>query len=731
MRYIYISIILFSIALFSLEENKSKDDDKWSKNISISIENILSKLNISNNSSCFKSIKNKISKIYLYSDIDIISNPMNEFACNNFSLIYYLFVYKLKENAFFDDNVKKNILKFSSYENRFSTGLCIPKECEYDIENNIFYKGKINNSKIIKLFNNTLNTTSLIYLKKENIKEDIKIKIIKYSFYIYIMLRLIISILGDYYFGNKNKYDMNKSINKLNEYIEDNNSNNNTINTEIFADKIIPDETKIEKKNFLIYFNLWKNFNIYNSGKKCEWYNDEKLEIINLFKTFLLFFSVLNYHFYSILKNPTRDFFDESFYKSILFILIKFSHFSEVTFISLDSFILSYKFYSFYKKYCIEKKENFLITYKFIIMSIPKIILYYINFFCLHYFLNDIVNSYDLDVWQKYFFNVSNLPKCLKQEYFTNYIINYHSFLFRKYTSKFDDCHKIFFIYHNEFYMLIIFIFLFYFLKKTKSNKLDFIIISIIYIPYTFYFLFFKDSISNIYDRTIFYGEAYTIKYIYFFIGFYFIGILTGIAYFHYNDSISPTYISNNYIPFYFISDITKFIYKSSTFLKSLIIFICLLMLIFLSSSYSIFRSYYGDITFKVNNIIIFLFFYEKFLFVIFFNILLLIILIIDEDNGGFFTKISKLSFIRLISRNSLTFFASYDFLIKIFYIIFDYQFCLGYSDSIFTALGEFVFIFLFSCIFGILFELPFRMLIIKFNHPNYEEDLLLYSKMN
>jgi hypothetical protein len=55
----------------------------------------------------------------------------------------------------------------------------------------------------------------------------------------------------------------------------------------------------------------------------------------------------------------------------------------------------------------------------------------------------------------------------------------------------------------------------------------------------------------------------------------------------------------------------------------------------------------------------------------------------------------------------------------------------IGYSDCFFTALGEFAFILLFSCFFGILFELPFRMLIIDYNHPNYEIDLSLYSKMN
>ena len=727
MKYIYISIILFSITLFSFEQNNIKNDYKWFNNISISIQNILFQLNISNDSSCFKSIVNKLNIAYFNSDIDIISNPINEIVCNSSSFLHYLLVYEFTKDAFFDDNIKKKILQFSSYENKFSTGICIPKECKDDIENNIFYNGKLKNSKLKQILKNIIKIDKFFYLKQESKKEDSKSQIIKYCFYIYILFRVIISIIGECIYGKKNKQNMNEKINKINENNEQIISNYTTINKVIFVDKN-ESEINLEQNNScLFYFNLWENFNIYNSNKKSKWYNDEKLEVINLFKALILFFCVLDYHIYSLLKNPTKDFFDKSFYENILFILIKFAQFSKVSYISLDSFILSYKFYSFYKHYCIDQKEKISIIYKFILMSIPKIILYYINFFVLHYYLYDIVNSFNLFNWQKFYFDNKNRRTECSKKLFPDYIINYLSFSFTKYSPRFDDCHVTFFVYHNEFYMLIIFILLFYFLMKTKSNKFDLIIILIIYIPYTFYFLFFKDSISDNYDRSIFYGELYTIKSFYLFIGLYFIGILTGIAFFHYNDSISSSYISNDYIPFYFTSYITKFLYESSTLFKSLIIFICLLMLIFLSSSYFIFSRYYSDITFQLNNILIFLFFYEKILFLIFFNILLLMILITDENNGGLFTKIGKVSFIRLISRNSLTFFASYDSLIKIFYLIFDYQFCLGYSDSFFTALGEYSFILLFSCFFGILFELPFRMLIIKLKHPDSEIDLNFY----
>ena len=82
------------------------------------------------------------------------------------------------------------------------------------------------------------------------------------------------------------------------------------------------------------------------------------------------------------------------------------------------------------------------------------------------------------------------------------------------------------------------------------------------------------------------------------------------------------------------------------------------------------------------------------------------------------FSKIGGLSLICFISRNGFTIFASYDYFIKIFYIVFEYQYCLSLSDNIFIAFGEFAFIIFLSCLFNVLFELPFRMILIGLTKP-------------
>jgi hypothetical protein len=81
-------------------------------------------------------------------------------------------------------------------------------------------------------------------------------------------------------------------------------------------------------------------------------------------------------------------------------------------------------------------------------------------------------------------------------------------------------------------------------------------------------------------------------------------------------------------------------------------------------------------------------------------------------------TKIGRLSLICLISRNGFTIFASYYYFIKIFCIIFEYQYCLSISDNIFIGFGEFAFIIILSCLFNVLFELPFRMILIGLTKP-------------
>ena len=744
MKYVFNYLTLFSFFILSLENFIRQEQSKWHENITESLKQILLQFT---NESCRTEIVNNIDKIYLYSDIDIISDFNKENECIELNFTYYLFYYKLSEKAFEKERNKTEILKFLN-NNNFSTGICVPENCSYFIEN-LFNSNTLVNESIINFLNSSINTNTLYYIKndKKQKNDNQQNFLLFIVFGSYISIRIIITIIGEIIF-QREKDDLIKIIsnqelekegeeksgqsftessnddinseNVLNNYEQKKNSKSNS-SEELFEKTNISFVYEVkEKSGFFFYFNIFRNIGIYNSKTEMKWFRDENLELVNFFRALFLLLCVLDFQIYSTFKHPTRDFFNKQFYSSIGFILIKFCSFSNICYVTLDGFLLSFKFLNFYKHYCIEQKNKISqVFYKFLIMSIPKIILYYSNFYLVHYFLLDFINIIDLKAGQKYHFIDHNSIKCFSNEY-KKYLFNYYSFLFNLLSNKFDDCNKIFFIYHNEFMMLLFFILLFCILLQFQSRLLESFILLIIFIPLIFYSILLINTIKDddYYDRQFLSGEIYTFKYIYLFAGIYFIGILTGIGYFNYVDSISPSHV-NEYIPFNYIGKLlSQFLFDISYLFKFIIIIFIMVCFFVLSSTY-LFYCYLNSyqLNFKINGFLKFLYFYEKIIFVFLFNVLLLILLVMGEN---IFSKIGGLSLICLISRNGFTIFASYDYFIKIFYIFFEYQYCLSISDNILIAFGEFTFIILLSCLFNVLFELPFRMILIEYTKPAY-----------
>ena len=731
MKFFFILSQLFSFILSytsNIEINNKIENENWYYNISVSLKNLLNDFDSNNETKeCFSNITSNFMQIFLLSDFNKISSLYKEEECDNNNFSYFLFIYQL-ENSSINNDEEKQILEFSDYKNKFSTGICVPNNCKKYIEETIFENKTLKNSKLKSLLEKKIKINELIYYIKENNKkkEIFLITIIK----IYILIRIIITCLNEYSYCHKKEESI--SIEEIEEESnedeiesicsEDSNSKNNITNysnkkknnEEIFGNEIFRKSIKFEnneKKGIFFSFNLVRNLSIYNSKKEKKWFNDENLEIINFIRSLLLFFCIFERQIYSDIKFPTKDIFNYKYYSKFRFIFGKFCQFSCVCYYCLDGFLLSFKFLYFYKKNCIIKKNKFYKAfYKFLIMTIPKIILYYFNFYLLHFHTIDIVSNFNVDSGDKYYLSDLIKYECYDKTKLLNYIFNFKSFFFPN-STKLDDCHKIFYIYHNELIMLFIFIIFFIILMICESFIVEIIIINIPLIPLIFYFVFFQEFQN--YDVYFFYGEINTIKYIYFFIGIYFIGILNGIAYFHFIDSISPTRIKE-YIPFKFLGKFAQFLHQINNIFKGLIIIFCSIIIILLSSSFYICRMIYDTITFKINGFMIFLYYYEKNLFVIFFNLLLLVLLVFGES---FLTQLGKISLINLISRNSFTIFASYDYLIIIFYTIFDYESTFTLIDSLFFACGEFFFVIVFSLFFDTLFELPFRIIIIEFNH--------------
>ena len=747
MRYLFNGYLIFSLIFFSIEDND------WYKNIQYSLIDVI--LNITNNDKeCNVSFIDHLSQIYMYSDIDIISDFHKEIECSNISdFDYYLFIYQLNNNSESISSKKVNILNFTDFNTKFSTGICIPKNCSDVIKQKIFKDNQLKNSNIKELLEPYLAIDKTTYLTKENNLQENKTyaNIILIIFFTYFAIRIIISFIGEYYFysekddkikkptnkdDSENEEEKNQLENMINENEGDEDNNNEKKNEKVnkskesilFKEELGRESFSLEKNNekgFLFYFNLWRNFGIYNSKKETKWFKDENLELVNFFKSFFLFFCVFEYQIYSLTINPTRDFFNVQFYKNWEMIFIKFTKYASICYISLDGFVLSFKFFSFYKHYVLEAKQNInKIFYKFLLKVIPKILLYYSNFYFLHFLLGYYVGLFDIYTWQKYFFDSTiNKKKCFQPENHLKYFFNYHSFDFTNMNERLNECDKLYYIYHNEFFILIIFIFIFLLLYNLQSKILEYLILIIIFIPYLLIYLIYKRN--NVFNIYYFDGENYSIKYIYFFSGIYFIGILSGITYFHYVNSISNDYDYSK-IPFSFLRTFSKWLYNISLCCKSFLIVFCCLIILILSAFYFCFEKGINKdnnkITFETNEFTFFIFLYEKITIVITFNFLLLLIIMGET----FLSKIGKISLITLISRNSFTIFASYDSFIKLFYILFDYQVCLNIPDNLFVSFGEFTFIIFLSCFFNVLFELPLKIILIDFN--TYQND---YQKNN
>jgi hypothetical protein len=746
MRYLFNGYLIFSLIFFSIEYND------WYENIQYSLIDVM--LNITNNDTqCNESFIDHLSQIYMYSDIDIISDFHKEIECSNISdFDYYLFIYQLNNNSESISSKKVNILKFTDFNTKFSTGICIPYNCSEVIKQKIFKDNQLNNTNIKELLEPYLAIDKITYLSKENNSQENKTYafIILIILSIYFAIRIIISFIGEYYFYENddikkkpiNKDDSvseeekNQLENMINEHEGDEDNNNEKKNEKVNKSKesiIFKEELNREsfslgknvekEKGFLFYFNLWRNFGIYNSKKETKWFKDQNLELINFFKSILLFLCVFEHQMKSMTTNPTRDYFNTKFYESRGMAFIKLTKYADICYCSLDGFILSYKFYHFYKHYTLEEKNKFYHVFnKFLLRIVPKILLYYFNFYFLRFFLNYYVNKFSIDAWQKYFFRPKRSHTCTQPDNHLTYIFNYHTFFIDKTNEQFKEfkeCHKSYFIYHNEFYIMIIFFLMFLLSYNIQSKILDILFLLIIFCPYTIVWSFFEKNNETIYNINYFDGENYSTKYFYFFAGIYFIGILSGITYFHYTESTSNEYDFSS-IPFSFLRIFSKFIYNIPIILKYIfIIFFCLIIGFF---SFIYYHFQKDSITFKPNTLVFIIYIYEKFFIVLIFNLLLLLLLMKEES---FLSKIGKISLIKCISRNSFTIFASYDSFIKLFYIVFDYQVCLNIADNLFIAFGEFTFIVFLSTLFDILFELPFRLIIINLTHSESVEGTL------
>ena len=751
MKYYILLLLVFNIycsfkSLFDnlLEENKTNLDD-----IKDALNNYLINIfpNYINNSESkllFNKCSNKLFEInnglpnfvYLlsYSGKDF-SDLGNEYSCNLKNYSYFLFSYDYNPSE-----INSPIFEFFD-KNNFYTGICLPDICKGLLQklflnynkngiSNVKFKNIVNYSNICEndFCENdpyySVDKNGIFDLNKTSIEKN------KYNFFLFIFifsmiflgLKALISILFILIPSilNKGKIFDTKLIEG-----NDNNDEDDEGTDEELTEKVIYNNPNLSRerrescleiiiKILYKYFSLSTNILILTL-RKSVFYNNKNLEIIYKIKIFSLLLITFSANFDVYIKFPSRNFFEESFYKTIYFFFIKFSSFGLDIFICLEGFDVLFKFMNYYKKYFFDSKEktiNLKGFFKFYLFSLYKIFGFIIIFFFMIYFSRYyIYMHYGGKLFFYYADNIQNEdllkifnPKYSILSYFFEKENNIDDFLFKS---------KMSLLFINEFYCFTIILIIFSLGIKFKSKIYDSIIFLILLISYglTYFCDYIYKEKNELYNYNKITQNISLVKYPHILFNHYLIGAFTGIICFYLKEfSINNNSMINDQenCPFkfsFYIIEFFDFLYQKK---RKFFIFISFLIQILICLVYPIiiYLRNYDKISLELSLSMKILFYYESGIYIFCFCVIIIFLFMKNleqknNENHSIFNLLYQINF----SYVNVVYLLMYTF-----YCYFETQFKLSYQNLLLTTLGFFVIFCFENLIVTILFVMPFKM---------------------
>ncbi len=762
----------------NINDNET-DNDTNAKDLEILYENITNGIvkfineniigNISDNftnTECYLNLKNisdnetqtKIKSMIQYSNFQISRDISHEIECKTNNLNYTLISYRLKNTSNIPEK-NKALLKFLNYRIYFSIGLCLTNECLKILEDNFDIDNKTNElllkngSKFYNYINNKVNVEHFTLFKnKDNTKKSEK-KIgfiaIFITLLLIILIRIFISIYTNIkliYVNKKNSSSQSNTLSSTSSF--SNKSQNSSGSEDLFLynqkyqDKAneIKEDSLLEEKyiHFLDFISIFKNLSALGEVQNYM-YNDINLEIPRAFQAISLFFFALVSTFNNFIYYPSSDYFNNEIFIGFGISLVKFAQYSSYFYLSLNAFIYSFKFISYYKKYIHNQLiKNYSLVFIYLLTFIPKIIMFIITSFVFHLYSIDIIDKISNYLHQDEYKIRLEPRECINNIY--KYLFFFSSYIKDDRMEGFIYCYNYVYSFVNEFYSVIFIIIIFCISIKVRSIILDIIIILLVVINLILNFLFFDyrskyKANESKYDFTFFLGEKLSIKYFHIYLNIFFYGVFAGIIHFYNIDIISTDRISSNkYFPFCFLDNISNFLSNLSGFKRSLFIILDISLLIALSSVYMIENILNNNsLIFNLNYWLSLLHIYENHIATILFMILVLLFCTMDSDSAA--KQLFKSWLFIFISRIGYFFYSICETTIIIFLIVTNYQTHLNISDLLFLNFGQFICGIIISTIFVIIVEIPMRYFIKKlrkkienkiFNKQNINKEPLI-----
>ena len=765
-------------------------------------EKIISISNILNSEKCINQIldlpKDDFINFTFHNTGKTISDIGNEREClNNDTFSYFQVRFYLKDLTKLSNIEDEPVMDFLE-QNFFYVGFCFLAIC-----NNTFIN-IVNHDKLFRKYINEelkIDQIFIHFFKKDSDKNNL-FTLLPECFGIFILIKIIIGIVRliiypDGYEAEFNKnysesievYEKNTIENKnnLTKDLNDNNKINGIDNLNINGNlqnniqrmTLISKSNSDESSQYNPEFDNENKFpiklktiklldlfdNIHNlTSQYNRFYNSNRINQLATIKSIIMYFLIFNYIISTNKDLPGKYFLISHFYKSPFFFFVKLSIHATTSWIMIDAAISSFKLMNYIETELLinpKTQISILCLFKFWLLSIPKIVLFFLIYYVFHIYAKyfesftdsksmfDFYNDYVQNGYYCYKHPSSIFsPKFFYIDFFENKIKDIYS----KYevpSPFFNNCFGFVNIYENEFYFFIIMIILIYFLIKYRKRRLEKIIFIsgifyVVLIPIFNYILITHSGLYTYpknYKLSHILGENYSIKYPHLTICYYFFGFIIGICYFYnfhnkyYQDiNIDKEKIKevNKNLPFYFCQNIVNKLKNLSARIKIILFWILVFIILLLCFNFTLIQILYEneekELLFEFNSFCLFIFHSEKFLYGIAFFFLNLIIIVYPQDS--LIQEILSIKNFVVFERVSFCFNCVSQTMISVIFISFVNQYKIGYLNSFFMTIGIYLLLFLLSLILTIVIEYPIRIFI-KWLTRNKLQDIQLENNIN
>ena len=685
-----------------------------------------------------------------------------------------------------------SLMKFLEIEN-FTLGVCIMESCRKSFE--YYFERILKIIDYIAINNNQTSSESsnniIDFQRSHKIPNKISYRII-IILSLYILCKLIVGIFRlilipkgyDKYVAGllqeQGKFD-NIDIDEKKAFFEKNNNNEVLLNEEIdyypFFDlgSYYPIKIRIFK-----FFDFFNDFTLLTT-KRNRYFNDNGLETIIFMKAIVILFLVFYCTFYALVSLPSKDIFNKKFFTSYLLCIYKLSINSLTCWIMLEGAYTTNKLINFIKaqmfeSYIINKKnpkieiQLFIIYAKFILLFIPKTLVFFIIYYLFYYNVEGFRHFLQSEKTFDYIID-STFKKGIKCSASPFSIFNFN--IFSRNIEDYDECYEFTYIYFNIIISTLIFMIIIYlsFLFRNKIFEIFMILINLV--------LFFV-SVLLIKDKKVtngnkqlkytyyhFVGQKYSTRVLYSLIGFYHLGYILGFLIFHYennkykykyklnkkkehnknneiennklnediniagdlnsnnnnnnnNDGINAEIIVN-YYPLSFFNKFLFWLNNIKPIYKRIVIYICILLMIILSISFVIYIKHNrSDFVIELNFLAKYFFLYEKHIFILLFFIINLMLITHPKKknfkniiNSGIFIAIGRVGFTIICLCIFLSYLCFCNYFIKVKFHI---------PTFVLISIGNFLIIFIACFLFNIIFEIPLRILVKKLIRKNIKK---------